>query len=239
MTLEIIMTTFAAGILYVLIPGPATLAALSLSATDGRGACVRFLGGHLVGDLMWSAAAILAIVGVSRFGPALFDMLKLVCGLYLIYLGAKALRSRGTGTVRFIKNPWRSGFLFGLTNPKAYPFALAMFTAVFSRFDEAMSLANVLPLVAAAFSGFVVATACVVLWTGLPVTRKVFTSYGLWITRATGLVFIAFGVKSISDSITGFKGRDLIAGANITSRDLWKITTERRDWPKHWQIFPV
>ncbi len=201
------MTTFVAGMLYVLIPGPATLAALSLSATDGRGACVRFLGCHLVGDLMWSAAAILAIVGVSQLGPALFDTLGLICGLYLIYLGVKALRSRGTGTARFIKNPWRSGFLFGLTNPKAYPFALAMFTAVFSRFDEAMSLANALPLVAAAFSGFLVATACVVLWTGLPITRKIFQRYGTWITRATGLVFIAFGAKSISDAINGFRGR--------------------------------
>ncbi len=201
------MTTFVAGMLYVLIPGPATLAALSLSATDGRAACVRFLGCHLFGDLMWSAAAILAIVGVSQLGPALFDTLGLICGLYLIYLGVKALRSRGTGKARLIQNPWRSGFFFGLTNPKAYPFALAMFTAVFSRFDEAMSLANVLPLVAAAFSGFLVATACAVLWTGLPITRKVFLRYGLWITRATGLVFIAFGAKSISDAIYGFRGR--------------------------------
>ena len=44
------MTTFVAAMLYVLIPGPATLAALSLSATDGRAACIRFLGCHLVGD---------------------------------------------------------------------------------------------------------------------------------------------------------------------------------------------
>lgn len=207
MSPEIIMTTFVAGMLYVLIPGPATLAALSLSATDGRAACIRFLGCHLVGDLLWSAAAILAIVGVSQLGPALFDTLGLICGLYLIYLGIKALRSRTNGTARFIQNPWRSGFLFGLTNPKAYPFALAMFTAVFSRFDEAMSLANVLPLVTAAFCGFVVATACVVLWTGLPITRKIFLRYGLWISRATGLIFIAFGAKSISDATNGFRSR--------------------------------
>lgn len=201
------MTTFVAGMLYVLIPGPATLAALSLSATDGRSACVRFLGCHLVGDLIWSAAAILAIVGVSQLGPALFDTLGLICGIYLIYLGLKALRSGSAETARFIANPWRSGFLFGLTNPKAYPFALAMFTAVFSRFDEAMSLSNVLPLVASAFCGFLVATACVVLWTGLPITRSIFLRYGLWITRATGLVFIAFGAKSISDGINGFRSR--------------------------------
>ncbi|SEW04842.1 Threonine/homoserine/homoserine lactone efflux protein [Aliiroseovarius sediminilitoris] len=210
MSPEIILTTFLAGMLYVLIPGPATLAALSLSATDGRAACVRFLGCHLVGDLMWSAAAILAIVGVSQLGPALFDTLGLICGLYLIYLGINALRSPSAGNTRSIKNPWRSGLLFGLTNPKAYPFALTMFTAVFSRFDEAMSLSHVFPLVAAAFSGFLVATGFVVLWTGLPITRKLFLRYGRWITRATGLVFIAFGAKSIVDAVNGFRARATI-----------------------------
>lgn len=210
MTPEIVITTFVAGMLYVLIPGPATLAALSLSATDGRAACMRFLGCHLVGDLMWSAAAILAIVGVSQLGPALFDVLGLICGVYLIYLGIKALRGMNTGATRFIGNPWRSGILFGLTNPKAYPFALAMFTAVLSRFDGAMALSHALPLVATAFSGFLVATGCVVLWTGLPITRRVFLRYGTWITRLTGLVFIAFGAKSISDGINGFRGRATI-----------------------------
>lgn len=153
------------------------------------------------------SGGLLAIVGVSQLGPALFDTLGLICGLYLIYLGIKALRSRANGTARFIQNLWRSGFLFGLTNPKAYPFALAMFIVVFSRFDEAMSLANVLHLVTAAFCGFLVATACVVLWTGLPITRKIFLRYGLWITRATGLIFIAFGAKSISDVTNGFRSR--------------------------------
>lgn len=207
MSIEIIMTTFVAGLLYVLIPGPATLAALSLSATEGRGACSRFLGCHLVGDLMWSAAAILAIVGVSQLGPALFDMLGLISGLYLMYLGIKALSQKDTATAQIIKNPWRSGLVFGLTNPKAYPFALAMFTAVFSRFGEALSLAHVLPLVAAAFGGFLVATGCVVLWTGLAITRRVFLRYGIWIRRATGVVFIAFGTKSVVDAVNGFRGR--------------------------------
>lgn len=207
MTPEIILTTFVAGMLYVLIPGPATLAALSLSATEGRGACARFLGCHLVGDVLWSAAAILAIVGISQVGPALFDTLGLICGIYLIYLGFKALRSRSTQAASFIEKPWRSGIVFGLTNPKAYPFAVAMFTAVLSRFDAGLSVSNVLPLVAAAFSGFLVASACVVLWTGLPITRRLFNRYGLWITRATGFVFIALGAKSISDAINGFRGR--------------------------------
>ena len=204
MALDLIATTFIAGMLYVLIPGPATLAALNLSATVGRIACIRFLGCHMVGDVFWSAAAIMAIVGVSQLGPALFNTLGLICGLYLVYLGIKALRHKDSEAPMVVGNPWRTGLIFGLTNPKAYPFAVAMFTVVFSRFDQDIGLSTVLPLIAAAFSGFLLATAIVVLWTGLPVTRRVFNRYSLWITRAIGLVFIAFGAKSITEAIAGF-----------------------------------
>jgi threonine/homoserine/homoserine lactone efflux protein len=202
MSAELLLTTYLAGMLYVLVPGPATLAALSLSANDGREACLRFLGCHLVGDVFWSSAAILAVVGVSQLGPTVFNILGFVCGVYLIYLGAKALTTKSTGRPQFVGNPWRAGIVFGLTNPKAYPFALAMFTAVFARFEDAMTLGNILPLIAAAFAGFVTATALVILWTGLGITRRIFRRYSLWITRSIGVVFILFGAKSASEALT-------------------------------------
>jgi threonine/homoserine/homoserine lactone efflux protein len=197
MPLELIATTFAAGMLYVLIPGPATLAALSLAATSGRGACARFLAFHLLGDLTWAILAISAILGISQIGPLLFDVLGIACGCYLVWLGFKALLSTGTKQTGFIHTPWKAGLIFGFTNPKAYPFALAMFTAVFARFEDAMTFQNAVPLVLAAFGGFSFATVGVVFWTSLPVTRRVFSRYGRWITRAIGVVFIAAGAKSI------------------------------------------
>ena len=207
MTFEIYLTTFLAGMLYVLIPGPATLAALSLSANSGRGACARFLACHMLGDVTWATMAIFAIVGVSHVGPALFDTLGIVCGLYLIFLGINALRYRGSAGEHLIINPWKSGFIFGFTNPKAYPFAIAMFTAVFTRFEGVTVFQNVIPLVLAASTGFAVATCGVVLWTGLPIVRRLFVRYGLWITRATGLIFIAFGTKTIGDATSNFRAR--------------------------------
>ena len=144
--------------LYVFIPGPATLAALSLSAGPGRMACATFLTCHLLGDLAWTILAISAIIGVSQAGPLLFDILGLACGAYLIWLGIKALRSQGSNTGAIVVVPWKSGLVFGFTNPKAYPFALAMFTAVFARFEHAMTFQNAVPLVLAAFLGFCIAT---------------------------------------------------------------------------------
>ena len=205
--LELFATTFVAGLLYVFIPGPATLAALSLSAGPGRIACATFLTCHLLGDLAWTILAISAIIGISQAGPLLFDILGLVCGAYLIWLGTKALRSQRAAAGTIVDVPWKSGIIFGFTNPKAYPFALAMFTAVFARFENAMTFQNVVPLVFAAFLGFCVATLGVVFWTGLPVTRRIFARHSRLITRAIGVVFIAAGAKSIGTSVSNIRLR--------------------------------
>ncbi len=205
--LELLATTFMAGLLYVFIPGPATLAALSLSAGPGRMACATFLTCHLLGDLAWTILAISAIIGVSQAGPLLFDILGLFCGAYLIWLGIRALRSQSAKAGTIVDVPWKSGVIFGFTNPKAYPFALAMFTAVFARFEDAMTFHNAVPLVLAAFLGFCFATLGVVFWTGLPVTRRIFARHSGLITRAIGVVFIAVGAKSIGTSVSNIRLR--------------------------------
>ena len=169
--LELFATTFVVGLLYVFIPGPATLAALSLSAGPGRIACATFLTCHLLGDLAWSILAISAIIGVSQAGPLLFDILGLVCGAYLIWLGIKALRSQRATAGTIVDVPWR--------------------------LEVAMTFQIAFPLVFAAFLGFCVATLGVVFWTGLPLTRRIFARHNRLITRAIGVVFIAAGAKSI------------------------------------------
>jgi threonine/homoserine/homoserine lactone efflux protein len=203
MTTELFLYLMAGGMLYVLVPGPATLAALNYSATLGRFACAKFLAAHLVGDLVWSVFAILAIVGVSRLGPGLFDALGVACGLYLIWLGAKILRGDGAGSISTVGDPVRVGFIFGLTNPKAYPFALAMFTALIGRFGDSIANASLPGVLGAVFLGFVLADVLVVAWTGLQPIRRLFGRHGNFVARATGVFFILFGSKSLHDALSG------------------------------------
>lgn len=207
MLFDIFIATVLAGMAYVLIPGPATLAALNLSATTGRGACGKFLTSHLVGDLFWASLAIAALIGTSYVGPMLFNALGVVCGMYLIYLGGRALTSSQTTAAPLVINPWRSGLIFGITNPKAYPFAMAMFAAVLSRFEDDLVFGNAVLLVTAAFCGFVLATALVVFWTGLPAIRRCFIRYGRLINRAIGVIFIALGAKIVAEASAGFAAR--------------------------------
>jgi len=207
MPFELAAATIAAGMAYVLVPGPATLAALSISASKGRVACAKFLCAHLLGDAIWSMLAFLAIVGVSRLGPELFNVLGVACGTYLVWLGARALRVQETSTTPIVTDPVRTGLIFGLTNPKAYPFALAMFTALVGRFASSMTVADAPILVAIALVGFVAADVLVVAWTGLRPIRLLFERHEVALTRATGAIFILFGAKSISDAVGSMRAR--------------------------------
>jgi threonine efflux protein len=209
MTPHLFLATAVAGFLYVVTPGPAFLAVFTLSAAQGRAMGARFLLGHLAGDLLWGTLAVAAIVGVSAVGPLLFQGLGAACGLYLIYLGYRAITAREeTGKPAVgAQRPLLTGVLFGLTNPKSYPVSVAMFTAIAAPFAGRLTLADAPELMAAAFVGFLAADAVVIFSAGLPAVRRLFSRHALAITRAVGVLFVAFGAKSLLDAGRGFAAR--------------------------------
>jgi threonine/homoserine/homoserine lactone efflux protein len=202
---KLYLATAAAAFLYVISPGPAFLALFTLAASKGRAAGAWFIGGHLVGDVSWSALAFAAIVGVSRIGPALFELLGAGCGFYLIHLGAKAVTTRKGAAAQTIgaRRPLLAGMAFGLTNPKAYPVAVAMFTAIAAPFAGELTFADSPRLMLAAFAGFLVADMALIFAAGLPAVRRFFLRHGVAVTRVVGVLFIAFGAKSLFDAGSG------------------------------------
>ncbi|MBP0579263.1 LysE family translocator [Labrys sp. LIt4] len=202
---SLLAATFFAGFLYTISPGPAFLALFALGAAKGRTPGAWFMTGHLVGDILWSVAALAAIVGVSQIGPTLFDILGICCGLYLIYMGARAVMTRRDGNAAVIgaDRPLVNGVIFGITNPKSYPVALATFGALVAPYGDHITWAATPGLIAAAFLGFVAADFILYVAIGLGPVRAFFARYGLWVTRIVGVVFIGFGLKSLLDGARG------------------------------------
>lgn len=201
MTFALFVATALAGFAYVISPGPAFLAVFALAASDGRTAALRFLLGHLVGDLVWSALAIAALVGANRLGPTLFDLLGVVCGAYLIFLGIRAVRIHNTHPAPVGRyRPAMTGVLFGLTNPKAYPVATAMFAAIALPFAESLTWVDAPKLLAAAIVGFVPAYGIIVVAAGLPLVRRFFSQHGVAVSRVVGVLFVAFGARTLWDA---------------------------------------
>ena len=201
---------FAGGLaayLSVISPGPAFLALFTLAAAKGRKPGALFVCGHLVGDVTWGALAVTAIVGANQLGGRLFQALGFGCGLYLIYLGLKAVTTKRDAPPRAIgsERPLLTGLAFGLTNPKAYPVALAMFSAIVAPYVDRLSLADAPRLMGAAFIGFLAADATLVFAAGLAPVRRFFLNHGLIVTRVVGVMFIAFGARSIAEAVAGWR----------------------------------
>lgn len=202
---KILIASSAAAYLYVVSPGPAFLALFSLSAAKGRRSGAWFISGHLVGDVTWGALAVAAIIGADQLGATLFEALGFGCGIYLVYLGARAVMTRRDAVPRTIgeRRPLMAGLAFGLTNPKAYPVALAMFSAIIAPYVHSLTMADAPQLLIAAFVGFLAADATLIFAAGLGPVRRFFLAHGVIVTRVVGVMFIAFGAKSILDAARG------------------------------------
>ena len=211
MTPAILMSAFFAGAAYTLIPGPAFLALLGIGAASGRRAGAGFLIGHLAGDVVWASLSLAAIIGARAIGHGFFDGLGLVCGVYLCWLGGTALRAKRDASGRLAsvqpKRPLLRGLTFGLTNPKGYPVAIAMFTALLSSSADKLSWSVFPELLGAATVGFLTADVILVTVVGAAVVRGLYRRYDVWIARASGLIFIGFGLHAIYEAGPGLLGR--------------------------------
>ena len=199
MNFGLLAASALAGAAYTITPGPAFLMLLGIGAAQGRSAVTRFVGGHLAGDLTWSSLALVAIIGAREIGSTPFDLLGIVCGLYLGWLGLGALRYRADrqGGIMRVARPGLRGFTFGMTNPKGYPVAVATFTALLAGQAEALSWTAFPALLAAAFLGFLAADVILVLVAGAAKVRAAYQAHETVIVRLSGLIFLGFAAAAL------------------------------------------
>ena len=206
----LLVSAAAAGASYTLIPGPAFLALLGIGASQGRRAGAGFLVGHFAGDILWASLALVAIIGTRSISPLVFDLLGIVCGVYLCWLGLGALRARTGADGRLdteVRRPILRGLAFGLTNPKGYPVAIAMFTALLSGSGAALDWSALPALLAAACLGFAVADVLLVVLVGAGWMRAFYRRHAVWVSRGSGLIFIGFGVHALLEALPGLRSR--------------------------------
>lgn len=210
MTAVLLASAAIAGASYTLIPGPAFLALLGIGASQGRRAGAGFLAGHFAGDILWASLALVAIIGARSVSPLFFDMLGLVCGIYLCWLGFGALATRASeasGPAAGTRRPVLRGLAFGLTNPKGYPVSVAMFTALLSGSAEALDWQSLPALLLAACCGFVLADLVLVAVVGASWVRRFYVRHALWVSRASGLIFVGFGLQALWEGVSGPRQR--------------------------------
>lgn len=206
----LLLASAVSGAAYTLAPGPAFLALLSIGASQGRRAGAWFLSGLFVGDVLWASLSLVAILGARSFGTLVFDILGLGCGIYLGWLGFRAvtLRAADDGSVDDApRRPVLRGLAFGVSNPKAYPVAIAMFTALLADHASALGWDAFPPLLGAACAGFIGADLVLLGLVGAGPVRRFYRRHALWVTRVSGVIFLGFGLHAIVTAGSGLYRR--------------------------------
>ena len=205
MTSSLWLAVLASGFIYGITPGPGVLAVFGIGAARGRRAGAGFLCGHLLGDVIWCSTALIAIVGAREFGSTAFNVLGLISGLYLFWLGLRAVLAKSGSVARQgpARQPFTHGIFFGLTNPKAYPVAVATFTALLSSRAELLTWAMLPWLIALSFVGGAVAYAILVGVVGAGQVRALYQRHELLITRLCGVMFIGFAISALMHALPG------------------------------------
>jgi threonine efflux protein len=209
MDLALVSSAAVAGFVYGITPGPGVLAVLGIGADRGRRAGAAFLVGHLAGDVIWSTLALVAIIGVTSINSLVFDILGAVSGVYLFWLGWRAVRVRrsaGGAVDAPVRRPLLHGLIFGVTNPKAYPVAVATLTALLSAQAGLLTWGMLPTLVLASCLGGLAAYVILVAIIGADAVRRTYRKYEVAITRASGVMFIGFSLNALYHAVPGLFG---------------------------------
>lgn len=186
----------------IVAPGADTAMVMRQSLVHGRraGILTAFgVGTSLLFHLTYTILGLGLIVSQSLL---LFSVIKWAGAAYLTYMGVMALRAPApalpdadTDTPAAPMSDRRAfglGFVTNALNPKPILFFLSLFSVLVSHETPA--------LVKGAY-GLVMAS-CLILWFSavscfltMPKVRNAFSRAGVWISRVTGAVFIAFGVR--------------------------------------------
>lgn len=186
----------------VVSPGPDFVMVIRNSVLQGRKAGLMTalgLGLGVIVHVTYTIAGLAALISKSIF---LFNVLKYAGAAYLIYVGVKALRSRGmasdTGTEEktalsmTASQALRSGFITNLLNPKATMFFLALFSQIIDP-SYSIGIQSIFGLTCALMVMAWFSIVAVVLTT--PSIKARFMRASKWIDRTCGAFFIALGVR--------------------------------------------
>ncbi|RPE36893.1 LysE family translocator [Kitasatospora cineracea] len=126
--------------LLIVIPGPSVLFVIGRALAQGRRAALTTVAGNTTGAYALVVAVAFGVGAVVERSVLLFTLLKLAGAAYLVFLGVRAWRERGSlraafsaaGAARSGLRTFWEGFTVGVTNPKTIVF----FAAVLPQFVD-------------------------------------------------------------------------------------------------------
>jgi len=183
-------------------PGPAFVTVTRISVAESRGTALGAGLGVVTGSLAWATAATLGVGALLVSVAAVFTLLKLAGGAYLVWLGVQAWRHAGapppseTGVAVAARmtplRAWRLGLATNLSNPKVIVFFGSIFVALFAPDTPLWVRFAALGTVACTEALWY---SLVVLVFSAPPIQAGYRAARRWVERVTGTVMIVFGTR--------------------------------------------
>ncbi|MGE7369519.1 LysE family translocator [Neorhizobium sp. NPDC001467] len=206
--LSLIWPAYIAYLIAVLSPGPANFAIIGTAISQGRRAGLVLALGIFCGSLTWGVSAALGLAALLRTYAVALEIIKVIGGLYLIYLAFKAYKSArmphavpagGTAhTNCSARQLWLRGYAIHITNPKA----IFAWLAIMSLGLPADAPASTVVLMLGMFStsSFVVFTGYALLFSTRHALR-LYTAARRWIEGTMAVFYGVAGVKLLTSRI--------------------------------------
>jgi threonine/homoserine/homoserine lactone efflux protein len=131
MSLQEILALLLIILVFVVSPGPGTLAVFGKSMQQGFIAAFFLSFGLILGDITYLVAVILSLDFFSNTIASYMDQVKILGGIYLIYLGVQSWRSGSFKIKKDISKKGNfaefvTGYLISMANPKVMVFYIAI-----------------------------------------------------------------------------------------------------------------
>lgn len=191
----------AASIALILVPGPGQAIVLARTLSGGRRAGALTAVGLNIGTLFHAALAAFGLSAILATSALAFAIVKYAGAAYLLYLGVRALRAnaegerQATGHERPARAPLVQAIVTGILNPKVALFFLAFLPQFVDpsrgpAFVQFMVLGSTIALLDTLYE-----LALVHLASGMRDRYRRNPRVGLWLTRSSGAVLVALGVR--------------------------------------------
>lgn len=188
-------------IIFIIVPGIDAMFVLGKNISSGRTSGIASSAGVATGALIHTLISAIGLTIILSQSVVFFTTLKFVGGIYLIYIGAKALfqkskeleiKSTSKGT---LKKDYMQGVLTNVANPKSILFYLS-FLPQFISVDNSYGSLPFL-ILGATFAILMFVWYVLVSYATTLATKSLRDSkmFNLIMNKVTGVVFIGLGLK--------------------------------------------
>ena len=206
--LPYIWPAYIAFLIAVISPGPANLAIIGTAISQGRRAGLIIALGIFCGSLTWACSAALGLAALLRTYAIALEIMKVLGGLYLIYLAWKAYKSArtpdadtavGSSGVKYTaRQLWLRGYAIHVTNPKAIFGWLAIISLGLPANAPTSAIALIVGICST--TSFLIFTGYAMLFSTRHALR-VYKSMRRWIEGAMAVFYSAAGLKLLTSRI--------------------------------------